>query len=253
MSCYSYKIIKETVDPVLKNVDITIILIMENSTRFKYDPFILNLSKKTVFQYNKGFRACRKPSTIVKTNSDIVHAYYTAFEYSKNMNNVIILEEDAEVLYYTKSHYEIVDKYISGTFKIFSFANYGKFTKINENFYKSSIICGAHAQIISKAHRHTLTQKIKLNNFNGHIDADYFCDDVVVYKYPLIVQLFMETENRQTWNSNKIISDFFINLIELDKNKSAWEIIYLISKLNGNITNVLILIILFIVLIICRK
>ena len=135
MSCYSYKTINKTNKPILKNVDVTIILVMENSTRFKYDPFLINLSKKTVFQYNKGFRACKKPSTILKSNNDINHAYYTAFEYSKDMNNVIILEEDAEILYYTKSHYNTVDDYISNDFKVFSFATIGVFTKLNENFY----------------------------------------------------------------------------------------------------------------------
>ena len=153
MSCYSYKIINETDNPILKNVDITIILIMEDSDRFKYDSFLLNLSKKTVFQYNKGFRACKKPSTIVKSNNDIIHAYYTAFEYTKNLNNVIILEEDAEVLYYTRGHYEIVDDYISKDFKVFSFATNGVFTRLNENFYSVDVAHGAQAQIFSKNER----------------------------------------------------------------------------------------------------
>ena len=45
MSCYSYKTIHETDDPILKNVDVSIILMMENSDRFIYffDPFILKL------------------------------------------------------------------------------------------------------------------------------------------------------------------------------------------------------------------
>ena len=53
MECYYYKIIHETTNPILKNVDITIILMMENSNRFNYDPFLLNLTKKTVIQYLK--------------------------------------------------------------------------------------------------------------------------------------------------------------------------------------------------------
>ena len=35
--CYSYKLVSENDNPVLKNADITIILIMENSKRFKFD------------------------------------------------------------------------------------------------------------------------------------------------------------------------------------------------------------------------
>mgnify|MGYP000943695801 FL=1 len=195
MSCYSYKIINETNNPILKNVDITIILIMEDSDRFKYDSFLLNLSKKTVFQYNKGFRACKKPSTIVKSTSDIIHAYYTAFEYTKTLNNVIILEEDAEVLYYTRSHYKIVDDYISKEFKVFSFATNGVFTRLNENFYNVDVAHGAQAQIFSKNERLKIMNDMENNNFLGEIDATYSRNNVVVYKYPLIVQLFPETEN----------------------------------------------------------
>lgn len=233
MSCYYYSVINQTKDPIMKNVDLAIVLMMENSNRLKKDPFLLNLAKKTIIQYNKGFKCCEKPNVIDASNKDILHAYYTAFQYTTDYNNVLILEEDAEILYYTKSHYKIVDDYISGEFKIFSFANYGEFTQINENFYKSSVICGAHAQIISKSHRFTLMEKIKQKNFVGHIDHDYFCDDVVVYKYPLIVQLFTDTINKKTWNTDKTVSHFFIKLLEVDKNKSGWEMIHAFSKLKG--------------------
>lgn len=236
MSCYSYKIINETNNPILKNVDITIILIMEDSDRFKYDSFLLNLSKKTVFQYNKGFRACKKPSTIVKSNSDIIHAYYTAFEYTKNLNNVIILEEDAEVLYYTRSHYKIVDDYISKEFKVFSFATNGVFTRLNENFYNVDVAHGAQAQIFSKNERLKIMNDMENNNFLGEIDATYFRNNVVVYKYPLIVQLFPETENFNNWSGNKSLNKLGIKITELDKNKSGWETIYILSKLRGKLT-----------------
>lgn len=236
MSCYSYKIINETKNPILKNVDITIILIMEDSDRFKYDSFLLNLSKKTVFQYNKGFRACKKPSTIVKSNNDIIHAYYTAFEYTKNLNNVIILEEDAEVLYYTRGHYEIVDDYISKDFKVFSFATNGVFTRLNENFYSVDVAHGAQAQIFSKNERLKIMNDMENNNFLGEIDATYFRNNVVVYKHPLIIQLFPETENFNNWSGNKALNKLGIKITELDKNKSGWETIYILSKLRGKIT-----------------
>ena len=56
MSCYRYEIINETENPILDNVDIAVILVMENSNRFVPDPFLLNLTKKTVIQYNLGFK-----------------------------------------------------------------------------------------------------------------------------------------------------------------------------------------------------
>ena len=98
MDCYTYKEIINNETPILKNVDVVLILTMEGSTRFKEDPFILNLAKKTVIQYNKGFKKCNKPSIITSARQDIVHAYYTALNYLKDYNNVIIFEDDALVI-----------------------------------------------------------------------------------------------------------------------------------------------------------
>ena len=90
MDYYSYKVINNSETPIFKNVDVVLILAMEGSNRFKEDPFLLNLAKKTLIQYNKGFRNCNKPPTIISCKQDVVHAYYTAFEYLKEYNNVIM-------------------------------------------------------------------------------------------------------------------------------------------------------------------
>ena len=237
MGCYYYKTLNETNSPILKNVDLTIILMMENSDRFKPDPFILNLSKKTIIQYNKGFRACKKPSGVENTQNDIIHAYYTAFEYTLDYNNVLILEEDAEVLYYTRSHYDLVDKYIAGDFKVFSFSTWGVFTKLDDNFYSVDVGHGAHAQVFSKNERINIIKNIELNNFKGEIDTTYLVNNVVVYKHPLIVQLFPETENFHNWRGNKFIKPFYrpgLKLLSIDKDKHAWEIVYVFCKISGN-------------------
>ena len=65
-NCYSYENIAESENPLFKNVDLTIILTMKDKDRFKKDPLLLNLSKKTIFQINKGYKACKKPDTIKK-------------------------------------------------------------------------------------------------------------------------------------------------------------------------------------------
>ena len=54
--CYNYVTINEIDSPVIPSSDVTIILMMEGSNRFKRDPFILSLSKKTIIQYNKGYK-----------------------------------------------------------------------------------------------------------------------------------------------------------------------------------------------------
>ena len=40
MDCYTYKVINNCETPLLKNVDVVLILAMEDSSRFKEDPFI---------------------------------------------------------------------------------------------------------------------------------------------------------------------------------------------------------------------
>jgi hypothetical protein len=255
MACYYYKKIHETSNPIFKDVDITIILIMENSDRFKPDPFLLNLSKETIIQYNKGFKKCYKHSSIKKSNTDLIHAYYTAFEYTKNYNNVLILEEDAEILYYNKKHYTVVNNFIkNNNFKIFSFASNGTFEKINNDFYKVYDSHSTHAQIYSKDHRTFMMNRILKNKFMGEIDTTYIRDrDVIVYKHPLIVQIYPETENFNNWSGNKFINKLGCVITGVNKYKQGWENIYIICKIRGVLNAEYILVMTLITLIVIYK
>jgi hypothetical protein len=260
MACYSYKVINSTNTPILKNVDVVLILTMEGSNRFKEDPFLLNLTKKTIIQYNKGFRKCNKPSSIISSKQDIVHAYYTAFEYLKEYNNVIILEDDALVINKDILIYEKIDAFIATTnFDIFTFGsigltrNYNKdFLKYNKKFFTFVCFCNTQAIIYSRNARSKLSLDISSSNFNkGQIDMKYvsYLDNKFSYKYPLIVQLFPETENRPLWVDNKILSFILlyimINILKLDTNTDNWFLLYFICR------NFTLLILLIILVIIC--
>ena len=233
MECYYYKTINETNYPILNNVDLTLVLMMENSTRFKKDSFLLSLSKKTIIQYNKGYKKCNL-KYITKSSEDINHAYYTAFMYSKSFNNVLIIEEDAEILNTDPKHYKLIDEYLSGTFNVLSFGTNGVFKSIDKNFYKVDTPHGAQAQIFSKDFRDNLMLKIKNGNFKGEIDADYLNNYVVtVYNFPLIVQKFPDTENFNNWSGNKFLNKLGIKTLALDTSLNGWYIIHLISKFRG--------------------
>ena len=203
-NCYSYENIAASENPLFKNVDLTIVLTMKDVDRFKKDPLLLNLSKKTILQINKGYNACKKPDTIKRTVEDLTHAYYTAFEYSEKYNNVIILEDDAEVLNYEVSHYKKIDGYIgSNDFTIISLGSLGFFTKKNEMFYETHPMSHTQAQIISKKTRDNVRKLMLSKKFIGHIDAAYFSEqNVLVYHEPLIVQVLSETENFQNWKEH---------------------------------------------------
>jgi hypothetical protein len=154
MTCYSYKILNTTTTPIFKNVDIVLILTMEGNNRFKNDPFLLNLAKKTIIQYNKGFRKCNKPSIITSSKEDIIHAYYNAFNYLKEYNNVIILEDDALVINKDTLIYDKIDKFINTQdFDIFTFGSLGLFSNYNKDFFKihSFFCCSSSNYIFTKS------------------------------------------------------------------------------------------------------
>lgn len=258
-NCYSYENIAESQIPLFKNIDLTIVLTMKDSDRFKKDPLLLNLSKKTIFQINKGYKACKKPDTIKRTVEDLTHAYYTAFEYSKNYGNVIILEDDAEVLNYNPIHYKKIDGYIgSNDFTIISMGSLGFFTKKNEMFYETHPMAHTQAQIISKKTRDNV-QKLMLNKkFIGHVDAVYFSEqNVLVYHEPLIVQVLSETENFKNWEGAPLWAHrLTTNIQGLRDDKMGWYKAYLICKSSAEFReyrlNVCFLIIILLILY-CKK
>ena len=263
MDCYSYKVINKCETPILKNVDVVLILAMEGSTRFKEDPFLLNLAKQTLIQYNKGFKKCNKPSTIISSKQDIVHAYYTAFEYLKEYNNVIILEDDAQVINKDPLIYDKIDAFIATTnFDIFTFGSFGPLSKYSEDFFNffnigsyffgATPLGAAQAIIYSREARSKLIEDISSSHFNkGHIDITYIgaLTRKFTYKYPLIVQLFPNTEHMKYWDGNKFVLyliKFMIAILKLDTHTDAWFFLYFIFR---NYISIITLVIIVIILI----
>jgi len=243
--CYNYITINETDNPVIPSSDVTIILMMEGSDRFKYDPFIMSLSKKTIIQYNKGYKNCVKDEEVTATTSDITHAYYTAFYYAKDYDNVIILEEDAEMYSKDLADYALVNNFIENEeFNLFSFGSIGTYMEykpdVFKDIYNVTNYSAAQSNIFSKKGRQKLYKIIGENKFQGDIDTDYISklDKLYSYKYPLIVQLMPVTENMNNWGEDhgivvKIGCSFmkiFIKMSKLDKDTSGWKHIYVYNR-----------------------
>lgn len=250
--CYNYITINETDNPVIPSSDATIILMMEGSDRFKYDPFILSLSKKTIIQYNKGYKNCVKDEAITATTSDLTHSYFTAFYYAKDYNNVIILEEDAEIYSKDLNEFNNVNNFIKEEdFNVFTFGSSGIFTSYkpkiyNNNIYKLTGYTFSQAQIFSKKARQELYKIIKNNKYQGDIDETYIkkLDQLYCYKNPLIVQIFPDTENKTNWGKNNSSSfnsgvigsigtkpmKLLLLLCRLDRDIHGWKYIYIHNK-----------------------
>ena len=243
--CYNYITINETDNPVIPSSDVTLILMMEGSDRFKYDPFIMSLSKKTIIQYNKGYKNCVKDEEVTATTSDITHAYYTAFYYLRGYNNVIILEEDAEMFSKDLNDYKLVNNFIENEeFNLFSFGSIGTYIEYKpdefKDIYSVTEYASAQSNIFSKKSRQKLYKIIGENKFQGDIDTDYIAnlDKLYSYKYPLIVQLIPLTENMNNWGKNHgfvikfgcSVMKIFIKISKLDKDTSGWKHIYIYNR-----------------------
>ena len=256
MDCYEYEIIHTTENPILKNVDVSIVLAMKGNNRFVRDPFILNLTKTTIIQWNTGFKKCKKHSSIKSSCEDIIHAYETAFIYSKKYDNVIILEDDAIVINKNLCIYKKIDKFIGNESfhnneAILSFGSGGRSKTYNNDFLKIyGKILSAQATIFSRSSRNILLSQINNKGYNfGHMDGEFISilDNKFIYKYPLIVQLYPESENSKKWWQDAQVSSiielilkytgsFFYKLLELDIKPDAWHFIYFINNDIGTMT-----------------
>ena len=248
MDCYEYEIIHSTENPILKNVDLSIVLAMKGTNRFIRDPFILNLAKTTIIQWNAGFKKCKKHSSITRSSDDIVHAYETALNYSKKYDNVIIFEDDAIIINKDLDIYNKIDKFIGNenfdkSESVLTLGSVSSFKTYNNDFLKAkrNYMFGFIQSIIySRSSRINLLSQIDIKGYNfGHIDQGYLSqlDNIFTYKYPLIVQTWPETENSNLWFSElhpvlAKLARFFVKtsykILNLHNKPDGWYFLYFI-------------------------
>ena len=197
---YSFKLINKTADPILKNVDLAVVLTMENSQRKFDDSVLLNVAPLTYVQINKGFKKCNKPGVNTVTE-DIIHSYKNVFRNTLNYNNIIIFEDDA--IYNTKyniDEFKSIDTFIeNNSFSIYSFGNISFDLPTFDSHKKILFGHGAsHANIYSK------NSRLRLLYSNGYIyDVDILSNlpNKYKHKYPLICQTFPNTDSRKEWEN----------------------------------------------------
>lgn len=265
--CYYYKIINESDKPILKNLELTVILVMEGSKRFKENDLILNLAKKTIIQYNKGFKTCPKICGSQKIDvswKDLNYSNLTAFNnFKKDYNNVLILEEDAEPFNknITVENLNEIDNYIlNKDFVPISLGSYCLFTPSSNNkCIKSCLtknIFAAQAIIWNLNNIETFIHKIITTECSeGHWDEIYIksCDIRVFYK-PIIVQKFPSTENQKTWNNNKVgkyLQEKLFDAYDTENKTDIWKLFYFLN--NEWFIIVILILILYLYFINCKK
>jgi hypothetical protein len=270
MNCYEYEIIHTSENPILKNVDLSIVLAMKGTNRFVRDPFILNLTKTTIIQWNIGFKKCKKHSSIKNTPHDLVHAYETALNYSKKYDNVIIFEDDAIVINKDLDIYKKIDKFIGNenfdrNDSILTFGSIASFKTYDNDFLKASGTKYGFSQatIFSRSSRNNLLSQFNIKGYSvGQPDQSYLSqlDNKFTYKYPLIVQTFPETENFDNWffelppvlaKLGRLHFKIFFKILNLHIKPDGWHFMYFMDSDIGRI--IIKLIILLIILFFYNK
>jgi len=239
-TCYYYKVINETDKPILKNLQLTVLLVMENSKRFKPDNFILNIAKKTVIQYNKGYKECPKTCGHNKIDiswKDINYSNLTVFNNFKNdYSNVLILEEDAEPFNknITIENLNEIDKYIlNPDFIPISLGSICFFLPTKNTYVKSCAsgqIGGAQAVIWNLNDIDIFSNKIiETSCSKGHWDNQYLpLSNINIFYKPIIVQKFPQTENRKTWTSGVqgYLQGKLFDMYDTENKTDIWEVMY---------------------------
>ncbi len=239
-NCYYYKVINETASPILQNLELTVLLVMEDSKRFKPNDFILNLAKKTIIQYNKGYKECPKMCGHNKIDiswKDINYSNLTALNYFKHdYSNVLILEEDAEPFNknITHDHLTEINKYISNPdFNVISLGSTCFFLPTKNKYIKSCAseqIGGAQAVIWNLNDIDTFSNKIiETSCSKGHWDNQYLpLSNTNIFYKPIIVQKFPQTENRKSWTSGVqgYLQGKLFDMYDTENKTDIWEILY---------------------------
>lgn len=279
--CYNFKNLSFNTGLFNSFVDMTYVLIMENSKREKNMYKELNLFKptsKVKIQYNKGFKKCKKNLYKQQTNWDLMDATYNVMLDAKknDYKNILILEEDFIVnnKKLTKINITNIQNFIKNKeVDIYLLGNFIPSINITLNTHLKcshcKISCGGTQGYIATnigiekfINLYELGNYKLLKNMSNNGDIDWLFNDnyfkTYYYNKPLIIQPLEDTENLSTNNSNykfmnnliyklKLIYIYLFGLNSKNKDKliSNYDNIYLFSKLL-----VPILIIIFILIVI---
>lgn len=267
--CYYYETINTTNNPILKNLDLTVVLTMKNnSNRFIKNNFILNLAPKTIFQINRGFKKCSKNNNGVNIDAtwkDLNHAYITILEkYKDKYNNILILEDDAELLDSDLNKWKEIDNYlINPNFNILGIGNGGLLYPSISNFKKNMWAMGrgnvSQAIFYNMKKIKPLINKVKYNKYSKLQWDQYLINikDNKTYRYPMIVQKFPLTDNSKNWNSSSspMLKKFwdkcdriFLETFGLDKDIKGWNKTYILWNYWYIMLFIVIMIITFIII-----
>ena len=219
MECYRYEVIKYENAPYKGIIDTVYVLTMDNSSRHKSVYSQLNKYKLTnniKIVFNKGYKKCKKTQCSpleckeIKTPPhDITHANNEILKdaIKNNYETILVLEDD-----FILSD-KITDKKVIKDIRniIQEKRNDDLVLKLgclpfitlpyNSDFKRVFLSSGAHAVVYNSNVMRKMynSKKFALNDYDASLNM-HFYGRQLMYKEPLIYQLWTETENKKYWD-----------------------------------------------------
>ena len=197
-------------DPLLSNVDCTVILTLSGSKRLVSEKAaeLMRLSKRTFVLVNQGIRSHMKPNWVTDTAYDITHAYVSACafcELFRFFGHVLFLEDDAELFYLAdENDFESIDSFLATElFDCYSMASMGwtVHKDAHHRWLFPSALGIAHCHAVVWSHSLRLQLLSETWSEIHHIDGDFLskCPRMFMYHVPVIVQTLPATQNQRAW------------------------------------------------------
>ena len=204
--CYSTKILEFEEGLFDEFIDMTYIITMEDSPRNKKiieEIERVKPTKKVVIVFNPGYKKCKKTlfnKEINTTAEDIIHVNKYIYNKSKKLNNILILEDDAEFSdeVFDQKHINNLKKFMNNnefnTYSLGSIKLLNSLFGINRRLF---VKIGTHAMIYSKKFRKNV-------NFSKYTEIDYITNipfnmNGWGYYRTLVGQVFEKTINSTNW------------------------------------------------------
>jgi hypothetical protein len=241
MRCYDYE--EYNFNNGILDVDATYIIHLKGNGRYESIIDQLNkypISKKVYIVLNKGFKKCKKNPAITKPPLDLVDAYLEIFDHAKNMDNILILEDDFmfddKIL--EPFHQNNVNEFIHSQIDFIYYIGAIPIFLLPYDLHNYRNICstGTHSVIYSKKFREKINHQYKsINDWDIYLNTQ---TNRYMYYTPLCYQLFPETENSNYWGDHHyilyfmgLISRIIVKITGLDKSTNAYSLFYFVSKL----------------------
>lgn len=209
-------------------IDCTYVLIMEGSSRepiIRKEVSMAGITSRVVYQYNKGYKKCRKNMRKQKPNYDLEHALKHAFSDAlmRGYERILVLEDDCEFDDRIRNPMIIDDVCGFLTDKNPDVYTLGSFLPVVNpltfsNHQRLLLNFGSHAIVYNKKYMEWL-----INNdcMLGHVDFETNIHwSKFTYKFPLAYQKIVPTENtKEGWSGYyDILNTLIFKPAGIDKN-----------------------------------